>query len=81
MLSPRVTAARREVDFDRQIDSKTRLVGLIINQKRLGDAAKSVQRIFRSRSDAERLGHGMPAFGRRGSSMDGGATERAVDVA
>jgi len=46
-----------EVEYDKDIDSKTRLVSLIINQKRLGDAAKacqSIARAARSRAVLER---------------------------
>jgi len=39
-----------EVEYDPAIDSKTRLVGLIISQKRRADAATSAQRIWRRAS-------------------------------
>ena len=68
-----------EVEYDRAIDSKARLVGLIINQKRLGDAAKAVQKVFRERSDEARMGHGKPPMGKRGPSLN--ADPRPVDVA
>ena len=67
MPAPRV--CDREVEYDKEIDSKARLVALVINQKRLGDAASAVQKVFRSRSSQERLGHGQPPLGKRGSSM------------
>lgn len=60
-----------DVEHDKAIDSKSRLVALIINQKRMGDAASAVQKVFRGRSSAEHLGHGKPPFGRRASSMVG----------
>ena len=39
-----------EVEYDHGIDSKERLVSLIINQKHLGDATVAVQRIARAHS-------------------------------
>lgn len=36
-----------DVDYDRALDSKERLVALIINQKHLGEATVAVQRIVR----------------------------------
>ena len=36
-----------EVEYDKAIDSKARLVSLIINQKRMGDAAQACQKIAR----------------------------------
>ena len=70
-----------EVEYDKEIDSKARLVSLIINQKRLGDAARAVQANWRQRSSQEQLGHGLPPMGQRGESgMDlggGGEVELA----
>ncbi len=54
-----------DVDFDRAIDAKERLVALILNQKHLGEAAGAVQRIARSSSSRRRLQRG-------GSSANGG---------
>ena len=39
-----------EVEYDKEIDSKARLVALIINQKRMGAAAAVCQKIARGRS-------------------------------
>ena len=39
-----------EVEYDKAIDSKTRLVALIIHQKRRGDAVAATQRIWRRTS-------------------------------
>ena len=39
-----------DVDYDKEIDSKARLVALIINQKRMGAAAAVCQKIARGRS-------------------------------
>jgi len=44
-----------EVEFDRAIDSKERLVALVINQKHLGEAAGAVQRIARAQSSRRAL--------------------------
>jgi len=47
-----------EVDFDKAIDSKERLVHLIINQKHLGEATGAVQRIVRAASSRRKIGRG-----------------------
>ena len=54
-----------QVDYDKDIDSKTRLVSLIINQKRMGDAAMACQRIVRKRSSGVAEMTGM--FGHKGA--------------
>ena len=41
-----------DVEYDRKIDSKERLINLIINQKRIAEAAKSAQRIYRKSSSS-----------------------------
>ena len=43
-----------DVEYNREIDDKGRLVSLIINQKRITEAATATQRVFRARSE-ERL--------------------------
>ena len=58
-----------DVECDPTIESKTRLVALIINQKRLGDAATSAQRVYRRASSHRASSR---SFEGAGGDADGG---------